>query len=173
MSGAIKITREGSDAATLRREAVGSRDANVARRLLALALIAEGKTRKEAAAAAGMDRQTLRDWVHRYNAEGIVGLADRQSKGRAPMLSAEQLEELANWVRHGPDLEKDGVVRWRLSDLAIRISDRFHVAIAEGGVGKILHRLGFSHISARPRHPVQDTQALETHKKTSPRWSPM
>ncbi|MFV3078152.1 helix-turn-helix domain-containing protein, partial [Niveispirillum fermenti] len=103
MSAAIKITRAGSDAATLRREAVGSRDANVARRLLALALIAEGKTREEAAAAAGMDRQTLRDWVHRYNAEGIAGLVDRRSKGRPGILSAEQLEELASWVRQGPD----------------------------------------------------------------------
>lgn len=172
MSAAIKITRAGSDAATLRRQAVETRDANVARRLLALALVVEGKTREEAAAAAGMDRQTLRDWVHRYNAHGVEGLVDRKAKGRHPVLSPEQLDELASWVRQGPDPAKDGVVRWRLADLAVRISDRFQVAINEGGVGKILHRLGFSHVSARPQHPRQDTQALEAHKKTLPTWSP-
>lgn len=168
MSAAVKITREGSDAATLRREAVETRDAKIARRLLALALVAEGKSREEAAAVAGMDRQTLRDWVHRYNAQGVDGLADHKSTGRPSILSPEQLAELASWVRQGPDPEKDGIVRWRLADLAVRISDRFQVAINEGGVGKILRRLGFSHVSARPQHPRQDAQALEAHKKTLP-----
>jgi len=169
MSAGVKITREGSDAATLRRRAVETRDAKVARRLLALALVAEGKSREEAAAAGGMDRQTLRDWVHRYNADGVEGLADRKAKGRPSTLSPEQLEELALWVRQGPDLDKDGLVRWRLGDLAVRISERFHIAMAEGGVGKILHRLNFSHLSVRPQHPSQDGEALEAHKKTLPR----
>ena len=171
MSTAVKLDLEGTDAATLRRQAVEARNAKVARRLLALALVAEGNSREAAATAAGMDRQTLRDWVHRYNAHGVEGLADRKAKGRPPMLSAEQLSELASWVRQGPDPETDGVVRWRLSDLAVRISDRFHVAINEGGVGKILHRMGFSHVSARPQHPRQEVEALEAHKKTSQCWS--
>ena len=171
MSAALKITRDDFDAAGLRRQAARTRNSDIARRLLALALIVEGKSRAEAATVAGMDRQTLRDWVRRYNEFGVDGLADRKSSGRPPILSEDQLAQLAQWVRQGPDLQKDGIVRWRLSDLAVRISQEFHVAIAEGGVGKILRRLGFSHISVRPRHPRQDTQALEAHKKTLPNWS--
>lgn len=168
MASAVQITRDDFDAATLRRQATRAANGNVARRLLALALIAEGKSRSEAATAAGMDRQTLRDWVIRYNEHGLPGLADRKSPGRPKALNAEQLAELADWVRKGPDVEKDGVVRWRRADLACRIADVFGVTLAERTVGKILHRLGFSHVSARPQHPRQDAQALEAHKKTLP-----
>ncbi len=172
MSAAVKIEREDFAAATLRRQAIRARNGDVARRLLALALIAEGKSRAEAAASAGMDRQTLRDWVHRYNEHGIAGLSDRKSSGRPPCLSSDQLEKLAEWVRQGPDVEKDGIVRWRRSDLAKRIAAEFNVNMAERTVGKILHRLGFRHLSSRPQHPSQDGEALEAHKKTLPDWSP-
>src|SRR4051794_26837873 len=82
----IAITRHGPGAGELRREAARCRDARAARRMLALALVLEGSSREEAARAAGMDRQTLRDWVHRYNAEGLAGLRDRPRSGRRPRL---------------------------------------------------------------------------------------
>ncbi|GEO83064.1 hypothetical protein ROR02_31950 [Pararhodospirillum oryzae] len=172
MSAAVKMTRNDLDANGLRREASKARDGDVARRLLALALIHEGKSRAEAAETTGMDRQTLRDWVHRYNEFGIDGLTDRKAPGRRPLLTAEQMEEVAGWVRTGPDIETDGIVRWRRRDLAARISDRFGVTLAERSVGDLLRRLGFRHLSCRPRHPRQDPQALEAHKKTSRTWSP-
>src|SRR3954467_15609312 len=64
------VPRRELGAGELRREAGRCRDARAARRMLALALVLEGASREEAARAAGMERQTLRDWVHRYNAEG-------------------------------------------------------------------------------------------------------
>ena len=66
----VAVTRKELGAGELRREAGRCRDARAARRMLALALVLEGSSREEAARAAGMDRQTLRDWVHRCNAEG-------------------------------------------------------------------------------------------------------
>ncbi len=63
------------------------------RRMLALALVREGASRTDAAQAAGMDRQTLRDWVHRYNAEGFAGLRDRHGGGAPRLLSPEQERE--------------------------------------------------------------------------------
>ena len=76
MSG-IEITRRDLTAGELRGAAGKSRDAKAARRMLALALVLEGVDRTRAAETCGMDRQTLRDWVHRYNAEGLAGLSDR------------------------------------------------------------------------------------------------
>ena len=64
----VGITRHELGAGDLRREARRCRDGAASRRMLALALVLEGSSREEAARAAGMDRQTLRDWVHRYNA---------------------------------------------------------------------------------------------------------
>ena len=84
----IAITRREPGAGELRREAARCRDARAARRMLALALVLEGASREEAARAAGMDRQTLRDWVHRYNAEGLAGLRDRPRSGSGPRSTA-------------------------------------------------------------------------------------
>jgi transposase-like protein len=103
----IAITRHEPGAGELRREAARCRDARAARRMLALALVLEGASREEAARAAGMDRQTLRDWVHRYNAEGLAGLSDRPRSGRKPRLTAEQEAELATAVERGPDPDRD------------------------------------------------------------------
>jgi len=79
----VAITRKELGAVELRREARRCRDTAASRRMLALALVLEGASREEAARAAGMDRQTLRDWVHRYNAEGLAGLRDRPRSGRS------------------------------------------------------------------------------------------
>src|SRR4051794_39493381 len=83
-------------------------DARAARRMLALALVLEGASREEAARAAGMDRQTLRDWVHRYNEEGLPGLHDRRRPGPRPRLTPEQEAELVAAVEQGPDPDRDG-----------------------------------------------------------------
>src|SRR5215467_11917963 len=113
----VKITRLELGPVDLRREAAGTKDAGAARRMLAVALLVEGQGRDLAARQSGMDRQTLRDWVHRYNAEGIAGLFDRPHGGGAPRkLTVMQESEVAGWVRSGPTLETDGVVRWRRSD---------------------------------------------------------
>jgi transposase len=139
--------------------------------MLALALVLDGHSRAEAATACGMDRQTLRDWVHRYNAEGLAGLSDRRAPGAPSLLTVEQQAIVAQWVKQGPDLDKHGVVRWRRIDLADQIKREFGIVIAERSVGEMLHRLGFRRLSVRPQHPGQDVSAQETHKKTSPTWS--
>ena len=168
---AIKITRQDYTASELRREAARSGDGAQARRLLALALVLEGVSRTEASTFCGMDRQTLRDWVHRYNDEGIAGLLDRKATGPEPRLSAGQLAELAAIVEKGPDPEKDGIVRYRRIDLRDLIEKRFGVSFHERTIGKILHGLGFRHMSVRPRHPKADTDVQDAFKKTSPNLS--
>ena len=64
-----------------------------------------------------MDRQTLRDWVHRYNADPIAGLSDAPRRDRPPALAQAQMSVLNALVVAGPDPVQDGVVRWRCSDL--------------------------------------------------------
>jgi transposase len=119
-----------------------------------------------------MDRQTLCDGVHRYNAEGLAGLPDRHGGGPARKLSAAQEAQVSAWVRSGPDLAADGVVRWRRAALQAKIAKQFGVERHERSVGKLLHRQGFRRMSVRPRHPAADAEAQEAHKKTSPSWSP-
>jgi transposase len=166
MPSAVKL-REDYSAEELRALARRSKNANQSRRLLSLAAVREGVDRGSAAKIGGMDRQTLRDWVHRFNATGPAGLIDTRTEGPKSRLSGEQLAELATIVEAGPDREKDGVVRWRRVDLKRVIAERFGVEFHERYVGKLLKKLGFSHVSARPRHPAQDERILEAFKKIS------
>jgi transposase len=164
MSAAIGL-RQDFDAEALRRLAAQAKDADQARRLLALAAVWDGMNREEAARIGGMDRQTLRDWVHRFNEHGVQGLINAQSPGRPPKLSKEQMEELRRLVEAGPDPQKDGVARWRCVDLKRVLGERFAVDLSEVSLGRVLKKLGFSHISARPLHPKQDGEAIATFKK--------
>lgn len=155
-------------AGELRRLAATTQHANPCRRLLSLVAVVDGMSRADAARIGGMDRQTSRDWVHRFNELGPDGLKDNWSKGNPPRLTPEQLAELSALVEAGPDRAGDGVVRWRRVDLQRVIAERFGVVYHERTVGKLLHGLGFSRISARPRHPAQDERVIAEFKKTSP-----
>ena len=95
MGAAISITRLNLTASELRKAASGEKDSAAARRILALALVLDGVDRKTAAETCGMDRQTLRDWVHRYNAAGLAGLRNLKSPGPGSKLTARQQAELA------------------------------------------------------------------------------
>ena len=90
MGRAIAITRTDISARELRFIAKRTRDCRVVRRILAIALVLEGVDRATSARSSGMDRQTLRDWVHRYNCGGIAELSDRRGKGAKPRLSPTQ-----------------------------------------------------------------------------------
>src|SRR5215210_233004 len=130
---AVAITRRDLSAGDLRREAARTRDAKASRRMLAIALVLEGRSREDAAESCGMDRQTLRDWAHRYNAEGLAGFADLPRRnGPKPRLSPEQEAVVAGWAEQGRDLAGDGGVRWRCRDLQGRIASEFGVGLHEG-----------------------------------------
>jgi len=98
MPSAVRL-REDYSAKELRALARRSKDANQSRRLLSLAAVRDGMDRGAAAKIGGMDRQTLRDWVHRFNAFGPEGLFDNWTAGPKPRLSEEQRAQLAQIVR--------------------------------------------------------------------------
>src|SRR3954449_1800802 len=165
---AVVELRTDWDAKQVRAAAREAENADQARRLLAIAAAYEGQDRSAAAKLGALDPQRLRNWVRRFNAAGPDGLIDRKPAGAARRLSAEQEAELAALIEAGPDCERDGVVRWRCVDLRQLILSRWNVAYDERTIGKLLQRLGFRHISARPRHLGQDPAAIEEFKKTLP-----
>src|ERR1035441_219241 len=116
MPSAVTLRTDFS-ASELRRLAKRSKDNNQSRRLLSLAAVLDGMNRADAARIGGMDRQTLRDWVHRFNKAGPDGLLHAWASGPTPGLSPDQKAELAAIVEAGPDRKIDGVVRWRRIDL--------------------------------------------------------
>ena len=165
MGQPVAITNSDHSAADLRRLASREKDGQVVRRLLALALILEGRSRTEAAQMNGMDRQTLRDWVHRYNADGVPGLTSRVGAGPLPLLNEAQMAELRELVVNGPDPAVDNVVRWRCIDLREKIARQFSVSVHKRTVAKWLCGMDLTRLQPRPSHPKKDAAAQEIFKK--------
>ncbi|MFT7369909.1 MAG: transposase [Octadecabacter sp.] len=124
----------------------------------------DGVDRETAARSSGMDRQTPRDWAHRFNAEGIEGLSDRSGKGAKPRLSPRQQAHFVAWVEAKPDPVKDGVVRWRYVDFQVRVDKEFDVKLHVLTIGKYLTKHGFRRLSVRPEHPKNDCEAQHIFK---------
>jgi len=164
---AVAITRLQYNAAELRDLAVKSRDTAQSRRLLAIAMVLDGSSREEAARQAGMDRQTLCDWVHRYNDLGADGLVSRRAPGRARKLTAAQMQEFRALAVAGPDPAVHHVARWRCVDLRDEVARRFGVTVQERAIGKWLRKLGLTRLQPRPYHPKKDPAAEEAFKRTS------
>ena len=157
MAAAIGV-RADYTSGELRRFARRFGDADQVRRLLAVALILDGGSRSEAAKMAGVTLLIVRDWVLRLNAGGPDGLATRKAPGRASILNDAQRARLAEIVETGPIPAANGVVRWRLCDLAQWIdtttkSDR-------------TARSGISPRSCWQTQPVQPAHRIWERRKT-------
>ena len=131
MSG-IAITRTDLTAEELRAASSTAPSIPAARRMLALALVLEGADRTTAARSCGMDRQTLRDWVHRYKAEGLTGLADRKAPGRAAKLTPEQKQHLAALVLPTVDTT---MMSLPLAEISKQVAEGAHAILVLDGAG--------------------------------------
>ena len=167
MGQAIPV-RAGYTAGEVRQLAKRAKDAAQARRLLAIAAALDGASREDAAKIGGMDRQTLRDWVIRFNEQGPDGLINIPSPGVPPKLDDTHRAFLARIVKEGPIPAVHGVVRWRACDLIMRLYEEFGLSVSDDTIYRALKDLGFSHVSARPKAYKQDAEAITAFKKTSP-----
>jgi transposase len=165
MGKPLTITRTDRTSGELRAVSARCRDGAQVRRLLALAMVLEGAPRADAAACNGMDRQTLRDWVHRYNEGGVDALKSRENPGRTPYLTEAQMAELRQLVVDGPDLATDKVVRWRITEIQGAVKRRFSIEVHPSTVGKWLRQLRLTRLQPRPVHPKKDPEAETTFKK--------
>jgi transposase len=166
--GAAVSLRADFDAEGLRRLARQSKHAAQTRRLLALGAIYEGGSRSDAARLGNVTLQIVRDWVLRFNASGPEGLIDGKAPGPRSRLNDVQRAALAKAIERGPTPYLDGVVRWRLCDLAQWLWEDFRVSVSEQTLSREVRALGYRKLAARPKHHEQDPQAIVEFKKTSP-----
>ncbi len=152
----------------LRRLAQRAKNAAQTCRLLAIAAVLDGVSRQDAAKIGGMDRQTLRDWVIRYNDQGPDGLLNIPSPGAPAKLDETHKAFLVRIVEDGPIPAIHGVVRWRACDLIMRLHEEFGLSVSDDTIYRVLKELSFSHVSARPRAYKQNAEAMQAFKKTLP-----
>ncbi|MFA1673011.1 transposase [Rhizobium mongolense] len=144
MGSAITL-RSDFDGDGLRLLARQTKDASQARRLLALASIYDGGSRADA---------------RRFD--------QGKAPGKPSLLKDDQRAALAQAIERGHTPYLDGVVRWRLCDLAQWLWEEFRVSVSEQTLGREVRSMGYRKLSARPRHHAQDAEAAEAFKKTSP-----
>jgi transposase len=164
---AAKLTiRRDRTPTVLRKLAKDEADSRISRRLLAIANALSGMSRADAATSAGMDRQTLRDWVLRYNAHGVAGLSDNWNGGRPPILSVEEQDELLAIVMAGADPVKHGFCAFTRDDLVAIAKKKFNKSMHATSMGRLLRKLDLSRQKARPSHPMKDPAAAAAFKKS-------
>jgi transposase len=164
VGAALKIAGH-YEAAELRAMARREKNGRVASRMVAIAHALDGMKRVAAAELAGMDRQTLRDWVIRYNDHGLAGLADLPKGHNPEKLTDEEKAILKDKILQTPDPAKDGVCAWRVADLCAFVEARFQKQVSLSGMWGILKRMGLSHQKTRPVHPKSDRDAQDAFKK--------
>ncbi|MBW6426045.1 winged helix-turn-helix domain-containing protein [Rhizobium sp. XQZ8] len=135
---------------------------------MALASIYDGSSRGDAARPGSVTVQIVRDWVVRFNDRGADGLLNGKAPGKPSLLNDEQEAALARATERGPTPYLDGVVRWRLCDLAQWIWEAFRVSVSEVTLGREVRAMGDRKLSARRLHHAQDAEAVEAFKKISP-----
>jgi transposase len=133
-------------------------------RLRVVVLAREGKTAEAIASALGVSRSAVQRWVVRYNADGVDGLADRPRPGQPKLLADDAVDRFRERIEAGPRAE-DGVCTLRGSDIQAILEREFGVIHSISGVYALLHRLGYSCLTPRPRHKKADQAAQEDFKK--------
>lgn len=135
-------------------------------RIRAVLAVARGHHVPGVARAMSVAERAVRNWVHRYNREGLAGLRDRR-RGRQCRLSRTQLEKLRERIRAGPRPE-DGVCSLRANDIQRVLQREFQVRYARSSVYYLLHhQLEMSYLKPRPLHRKADPKTQAAFKKTS------
>ena len=155
--------RSDASASMLREKARQEKDPRVIRRALAIASVLDGQSRTFAARSVGLERQAVRDAIHRYNAGGWEGLFDKPRSGRPPKLTSDQKAALKAKILEGPPAESNQS-EYRIRHLIEMAQNDFNVVYSPSGLRMVLKNLKLSWVTGRPYHPKSDFEAQEKFK---------
>jgi len=137
-------------------------------RIHAVIMAMKGSSSGEIANRLAYARSWVTKWVNRYSEEGWGGLWDRPRSGQPNKLTQEQQEEFEKIIIRGP-LPEENLSRYRIQDLRKILKSQFDVEYSISGVTALVHRLDFSSIKPRPRHPQNDPKAIKAWKAKADR----
>jgi transposase len=144
------------------------KDGRVRQRLMAMKFISQGQSIPQAAKRLDISERPLRKWLHRFNKHGPNGLCDSPRSGQPPKLDNKNIRQFKQRIRQGVT-EADNVCSLRAKDIQQILQKQFDARYSLGGTYFLLHRLGFSCLCPRPRHPKADVEAQEAFKKSTSR----
>lgn len=132
-------------------------------RYLALAHFKEGQSRYQIARYLKVSSTSVNAWVKAFLEQGLDGLQEKPHTGRPSVLTEKQRAELARYIEQSA-IKKDGG-RLQGADIQAYILQHFDVKYELSNVYRLLHKLGFSWITSRSKHPKQCQAKQEAFKK--------
>ena len=154
--------------AELKRLARAQQDVKLSKRMQMVVLAIEGYTAPSIAQSLGFSRRACQHWVQRFNEQGLTGLQDQLGRGKSPLLTSDEQEQLKQRIDAGPTAE-DGVCTLRGKDIQRILEEEFDKVRSLGTVYYLLHQLGYSSLVSRPQHRQADPEAQAAFKKSSRR----
>lgn len=154
---------------SLKKEMRLKANADARDRIHAVILAMKGHPAREIANRLAYAPSWVNKWVSRYSEEGWAGLWDRPRSGQPKKLTLEQEGEFEKIVQRGP-LPEERLSRYRAKDLKGILKEKFKVSYSLSGVKLLVHRLGFSSIKPRPKHPKNDPEAVKKWKRKAPEF---
>jgi len=136
-------------------------------RIRVVAMAKAGQTTPQIVQVLKVPRRSVQRWVARYNDQDVAGLHHHAGAGAKPRLKADQHERLRARLDAGPT-KGDGTCAWSGAAIVELLSREFNVVLKRDAVYKLLHRMNYSWLCPRPRHPKSDAAAQDAFKKTSP-----
>lgn len=136
-------------------------------RIRVVAMAKAGHTTPQIVQALKVPRRSVQRWVGRYNEQDVAGLRHHKGAGARPRLKVDQHERLRARLDAGPTT-KDNTCAWSGTAIVQLLEKEFNVVLKRDAVYKLLHRMNYSWLCPRPRHPKSDQAAQDAFKKTSP-----
>ncbi len=142
----------------LKQLARAEQDLKLSKRMQMVVLALEGYAAQAIARSLSCSRRVCQQWVQRYNADGLEGLQDKPGRGKSPLLTAAEQEQLKQRIDAGPTSE-DVVCSLRGKDIQRILKEEFGKVRSLGTVYYLLHQMGYSSLVPRPQHRQADPEA--------------
>ncbi len=94
------------------------------------------------AAALRLTASTVRDWVKRFNAQGLAGLEDQPRAGRPPTYTPEQVATVIATALSDPQSLDLPFASWPLDRLVACLNEQKGIAIKRSRIDEVLRKEG-------------------------------
>ena len=128
----------------------------IARRLQAI-ISADNYSISEVAKIYSVSRNTIANWIKSFEKSSEKGLCIKKGRGRKPIIDSIKAKEIKNMLDKNPNITIDKI--------KIFIMEKYNLKTSRSTIYRVIKKLGFAHITARPIHYKSNIQEQEIFKK--------
>jgi transposase len=139
----------------------------VRQRAMGLRLLHEGKAPKEVAELLSVSQPTVYDWHHRWQAQGVEGLANRPKSGRRVKATPEYVALLEQVMDQDPQALGYAFSIWTTDRLRLHLKDKTGIELKPTQFRALLKEHDF--VYRRPKHDITNLQD-PTARQAAEEW---